>query len=91
MLGITADKTFLQSVRAGYADNAWCKTLTTTSLSWPDLALCDGLWYAGNRLIIPKTGNLQKTLFILAHDVLGHFRFDKTYGSLINAYYWPNM
>ena len=30
-------------------------------------------------------------LFVLAHDVLGHFGFDKTYGSLRNAYYWPNM
>ena len=25
------------------------------------------------------------------HDTLGHFGFDKTYGSLRSAYYWPNM
>ena len=43
------------------------------------------------RMIIPRTGNLHETLFILAHDVLGHFEFDKTYRSLCNAYYWPNM
>jgi hypothetical protein len=30
-------------------------------------------------------------LFALAHDVLGHFGFDKMYGSLRNTYYWPNM
>ena len=48
-------------------------------------------WYVGDRLIIPRTGSLHETLFQLAHDVLGHFGFDKTYGSLQSAYYWPNM
>jgi len=36
-------------------------------------------------------GTLRETLFSLAHDALGHFGFDKTYGSLQEAYYWPNM
>jgi hypothetical protein len=90
-LEITADKSFLDSVRAGYAEDAWCKTLPSASLSWPGLVFRDDLWYVGNRLIIPRTANLRETLFILAHDVLGHFGFDKTYGSLRNAYYWPNM
>jgi len=90
-LQITADKTFLEAVRLGYKEDAWCKTLSAASVSWPDVAFRDELWYAGNRLIIPRTGNLRETLFILAHDVLGHFGFDKTYGSLRNAYYWPNM
>ena len=48
-------------------------------------------WYVGNRLIIPHTGSLRELLFQLAHDTLGHFGFDKTYGSLRSAYYWPNM
>ena len=86
-----ADKTFLQSVRQGYADNVWCKTLSAASVSWPELQFHDGLWYLGERLIIPRTGKLCETPFILAHDILGHFSFDKTYGSLRNAYYWPNM
>jgi len=30
-------------------------------------------------------------LFTLAHNTLGHFGFHKTYGSLCNTYYWPNM
>lgn len=28
---------------------------------------------------------------MLAHDLLGHFGFHKTYRSLRTAYYWPNM
>ena len=81
-LEITADKPFLEAVKAGYSEDAWCKTLHTASLSWPELVFRDSLWYTGNRLIIPRTGNLRETLFILAHNVLGHFSFDKTYGSL---------
>jgi len=90
-LKITVDKTFLQSIRQGYADDAWCKTLSATSVSWPELQFHDGLWYIRERLIIPRTGKLRKTLFILAHNVLGHFSFNKTYSSLRNAYYWLNM
>jgi len=55
------------------------------------LHLHDNLWYIGDRLIIPCTSTLHEMLFILAHNTLGHFGFHKTYGSLRNAYYWPNM
>lgn len=51
----------------------------------------NGLWYVDNHLLIPRTGNLCKMLFQLAHDNLGHFSADKSYASLCNAYYWPNM
>ena len=30
-------------------------------------------------------------LFWLAHDSLGHFGADRSYASLCDAYYWPNM
>ena len=91
MLQITADRKFLNAVKSGYANDEWCKTLPKAAISWPDLKLQDGLWYVGDHLIIPRTKNLRETLFTLAHDVLGHFGFDKTYGSLRSAYYWPNM
>jgi len=90
-LKITADKTFLEAVKAGYADNEWCKTLPNATMSWPGLVLHDGLWYVGDCLIIPWTKNLCETLFTLAHNVLGHYGFDKMYGSCRNAYYWLNM
>jgi len=90
-LEIMADKSFLDDVRSGYIQDAWCKTLPATAVSWPELVFHDGLWYIGDRLIIPCSGNLQETLFMLAHDVIRHFSFYKTYSSLCNAYYWPNM
>ena len=47
--------------------------------------------YVGSRLVIPRHGNIREELYGLAHDVLGHFGFEKSYGSLKDSYYWPNM
>ena len=90
-LNISAHKHLLKDIKSGYNEDTWCKRLPTAMQSWPELQLRDGLWYVGHRLIIPRTGNLCETLFQMAHDTLGHFGFDKTYGSLHNEYYWPNM
>ena len=90
-LNISADHHLLQEIKAGYAEDAWCKKLPQATPSWPELQLENGLWYVGNCLIIPHTGTICELLFQLAHDSLGHFGFDKTYGSLRTAYYWPNM
>lgn len=90
-LKISADELFLQDVIKGYNEDAWCQTLPSTALSLPNLQLRDKLWYIGEHLIIPRTGNLRETLFALAHNTLGHFGFHKTYGSLRDSYYWPNM
>ncbi len=57
----------------------------------PNVREVNGLWYIGDRLLIPRTGNIHEQLFRLAHDSLGHFGADKAYGSLRDAYYWPNM
>jgi hypothetical protein len=61
------------------------------TLSFPGLVNNNGLWYIGSRLIIPRAGTIRKNLYRLAHDSLGHFGFDKSYKSLRDAYYWPNM
>ena len=53
--------------------------------------MLNGLWYIGDRLLIPHTGNIQEELFCLAHDILAHFRADKLYVALRDTYYWPNM
>jgi hypothetical protein len=57
----------------------------------PNLKCQDGLWFFDNCLIIPNTGQLQETLFRLAHDNLGHFGFNKSYEALRHSYFWPRM
>jgi len=91
VLNISADKHLLLQIRNGYSEDPWCKKLSSAMQSWPQLRFDNDLWDVGNCLIIPRTGSLHEMLFQLAHDVLGHFGFDKMYGSLFSAYYWPNM
>jgi hypothetical protein len=57
-LEVTADKSFLEAIKSGYANDAWCKTLPSATISWLGLVFCDGLWWVRDRLIIPRTGNL---------------------------------
>jgi len=47
----------------------------------------NGLWYIGDRLLIPLIGDIHENLFRLAHDCLGHFGADKSYAVLRDAYY----
>jgi hypothetical protein len=57
----------------------------------PGTKCVNGLWYVGDRLLIPRIGDIHENLFCLAHDTLGHFGADKSYATLHDAYYWPNM
>ena len=91
VLSSSADAHFLEDVKNGYLLDPWIKSLTSASESILGLTQNNGLWYIGTRLIIPRTQHIRETLFRLAHDVLGHFGFDKTYATLRTSYYWPNM
>ena len=57
----------------------------------PNILIKDGLWFLGDRLIIPADCGIREQLFRLAHDNLGHFGFCKTYDTLHDSYFWPNM
>lgn len=37
------------------------------------------------------TGSIWEDLFCLTHDASGHLGADKSYATLCDAYYWPNM
>jgi hypothetical protein len=93
VLNITSDKKILSQIREGYASDPWCKKLVSTSKGCTGLEFREPerLWYIANRLVIPHSGNLREILYQLAHDSLGHFGFDKSYKSLCDEYYWPNM
>ena len=53
--------------------------------------MVDGLMYLGDHLIIPWHSDIQDTLFLLAHDLLRHFGFEKSYSALRDSYYWPQI
>jgi RNase H-like domain found in reverse transcriptase/Reverse transcriptase (RNA-dependent DNA polymerase)/Integrase zinc binding domain len=90
-LTIMADPDIVANIKEGYKVDAYCIKLLQNLHSLPNVHLEDGLLYTGSRLIIPKWGNIRELLFQAAHDALGHFGFDKAYGSLRDAYFWPGM
>jgi Integrase zinc binding domain len=68
-----------------------CKQVATGIHNVKGITESDGLWYVGNRLLVPRSGSCRETLFRLAHDSMGHFGADKAYAALRDCYYWPNM
>jgi hypothetical protein len=78
-------------IKNGYKEDPFCKKLKDTKDGVKGLTFEDSLWFVGGRLVIPRVGDLRETLFRLSHDSLGHFGFEKSYGSLRSSYYWPNM
>jgi hypothetical protein len=91
ILMISADECFLKDVREGYKHDEFCQKLSSMDISMPGIHFVNDLWYLGDRLVIPRYSTLHEDLFRLAHDSLGHFGADKSYASIRNCYYWPNM
>ena len=87
----TIDDDTVNKLRAGYKTDTWCQKLISASRGMPNLLVKDGLWFLGERLIIPADCGIREQIFRLAHDNLGHFGFHKTYESIQNSYFWPNM
>ena len=89
ILSIATNESILRKIKAGYLDDEFCKRVAASSMKgW---SYSNGLWYIGDRLLIPRITDIQENLFRLAHDTLGHFGSDKLYAALRDAYYWPNM
>jgi hypothetical protein len=91
ILSITTDPAVLQMIQNGYDKDEFCQKLIRAPSSTRGVSTSNGLWYIGDRLLIPRYGNIREELFRLAHDASGHFGADKSYATLRDAYYWPNM
>ena len=89
VLSITTDQYVLESIKTGYLSDDFCLHLACNNV--PSACLINDLWHIGVCLVIPRTGEIHKNLFSLIHDTLEHFRVNKSYTNLQDAYYWPNM
>lgn len=91
VLSITQDPQLCTAIIASYETDSWCKKLCKAAVGMPTVHERDNLMFIGEQLVIPAVGNIHKLLFHLAHDLLGHFGFERSYRLLQNSYYWPNM
>ena len=89
ILMIDSDCEILKKIKAGYLEDDFCIRVANTSMKgWMKI---NDLWYISDCLLIPRITDIWGNLFRLTHDTLGHFGADKSYASLQDAYYWPNM
>ena len=86
---ISTDTSVLHTIKSGYGSDPFCQKLGKVNV--PGAKLINCLWYIRNHFLIMRVGNVQEQLYRLGHDTLGHFGFDKSYGTLKDSYYWPNM
>jgi len=91
VLRIEADNEFLRAIKEGYEHDPWVQKIRDGGFPKLGLVIRNGLWYVGERLVVPEFGNLRETIFRLAHDNSGHFGSDKSYDMLRGSYYWPKM
>ena len=90
-LSISADTKLLKEIKEGYLQDPFIKSLQDASPRTSFVTQRNGFWFIANRLVIPNVAHTREALFYLAHDALGHFGTDKSYGALRDSYYWPNM
>ena len=57
------------------------------------LTMRHGMWYHGNRLVIPDVHNIRTRILYELHDTpySGHGGMTKTYRALLSMFWWPNM
>jgi len=88
---VTIDNDLLAKVKESYKTDTWCQKLLHASDGLPSMQNRNGLWYIGERLVVPKELGLQEIIYRMAHDNLRHFSFHKCYNNIHNSYFWPNM
>ena len=88
---LTINEKLITDIQEGYINDPWCKKLLSASKGMPELTLKDGLWFLGNRLIVPGFCGAHEYIFQLTHDLLGHFGFFKSYENIRHSYFWPGM
>src|ERR1700678_2308909 len=88
---VSFDPDFITKIHDAYTTNPWCQKLMSASKGMSELTSRDGLWFLGDRLLVPAGGNLREQILQMTHDNLGHFGFSKSYENIRRSYFWPGM
>lgn len=91
MLSLSTDLGLVKSIIASYDIDPFCVKLSNNDKSIDSVCCENKLLYVGDCLFISHISILHEDLFWLTHNTLGHFGFNKSYASLQDTCYWPNM
>lgn len=83
---------FLQRVREGYQEDAFCVQVRRNLDSAPGFKERVGLlFFERDRLVVPEDAEVREALLHDAHDALGHFGPRKSLRALSASFYWSGM
>ena len=85
------DTSLLSAIKQGYLSDPFITKLISASTGLDSISNKNGFWFINDRLVIPDVKHVRETLYRLAHDCLGHFGSGKSFSSLRDSFYWPNM
>ncbi len=76
-------------LQRGYQSDAWF----ANSNNLQDLKLLDGLWWKGDRLVIPNVSRVRTALLWDYHDspYAGHLGVNKTLHNMQRSFWWQGM
>ncbi|SCZ89735.1 BZ3501_MvSof-1269-A2-R1_Chr9g10322 [Microbotryum saponariae] len=81
-----------QQIVDAYKTDAFCQqALNNIASVASEFKIIDALLYLRGRLVIPLLAPLRESILHDAHDALGHLGDVKTYQTVIQTYFWPNM
>ncbi|SGY96140.1 BQ5605_C036g11545 [Microbotryum silenes-dioicae] len=81
-----------QQILDAYETNPFCQqAMSNIGSVTSDFKIVDALLYSRGRLIIPSLAPLRESILHDAHDAQGHLGDMKTYRTVQQAYFWPNM
>ncbi|SGY11856.1 BQ5605_C011g06297 [Microbotryum silenes-dioicae] len=81
-----------QHILDAYETKPYCQqAMTNIGLVTSDFKIVDALLYLRGWLIIPSLAPLRESILHDAHDAQGHLGDMKTYRTVQQAYFWPNM
>ncbi len=58
VLSISTDISILTAIKAGYRIDEFCSKFVSGEMILPNVKEINGLWYIGDRLLIPHTGTI---------------------------------
>ncbi|SGY32280.1 BQ5605_C002g01343 [Microbotryum silenes-dioicae] len=81
-----------QQILDAYETDPFCQqAMSNIGSVTSDFKIVDALLYLRGRLIIPSLAPLRESILHDAHDAQGHLGDMKTYRTVQQAYFWPNM
>ena len=79
----------LSAFRSAYATDPWF----AKPRHLRNLALRDGVWYKGDKLVVPDVPAIKRSILYELHDApySGHVGIDKTLAAVQRQFWWPGL